>query len=114
MKMHRLLGIVSFVRESGKAALVTKRELLAGVPREGTLGHGKTLYGLPCARCGAYYPADLATCPVCNSTERVFPKLDPSAWRPASVPRPKPEEVPQQQNLGLLTTINRELLANHA
>jgi hypothetical protein len=28
-------------------------------------------YGLPCARCNAYYAADLDTCPYCNCKERV-------------------------------------------
>jgi len=31
-------------------------------------------YGLPCADCRAYYPADLKACPVCNSVERVPPQ----------------------------------------
>jgi hypothetical protein len=28
-------------------------------------------YGLPCAKCRTYYPADADTCPVCKSLERV-------------------------------------------
>ena len=28
-------------------------------------------YGLPCLRCRAYYPADMNTCPICKSPERV-------------------------------------------
>jgi len=30
-------------------------------------------YGLPCARCHAYYPADMQACPICESTQRVAP-----------------------------------------
>ncbi len=30
-------------------------------------------YGLPCARCRAYYPADLTACPICGCRERVSP-----------------------------------------
>ena len=30
-------------------------------------------YGLPCVNCRAYYPADIDTCPICKSTERVSP-----------------------------------------
>jgi len=33
------------------------------------------LYGLPCADCGAYYPANLNACPVCGSVERVSPQM---------------------------------------
>jgi hypothetical protein len=32
-----------------------------------------TLYGLPCADCRLYYPANLKVCPVCSSVERVSP-----------------------------------------
>jgi len=31
----------------------------------------KTGFGLPCAHCRTYYPADLKECPVCKSSERV-------------------------------------------
>ena len=31
-------------------------------------------YGLPCAKCKAYYPADLKACPICRTTQRVSPK----------------------------------------
>lgn len=30
-------------------------------------------YGLPCARCHAYYPADMHACPICKSPDRVSP-----------------------------------------
>jgi hypothetical protein len=30
-------------------------------------------YGLPCANCRLYYPADMDRCPICKSTERVSP-----------------------------------------
>ncbi len=29
------------------------------------------LFGLPCARCGAYYESELTTCPTCGSPERI-------------------------------------------
>ena len=31
------------------------------------------LLGLPCARCKAYYEADLKACPICGCPERVSP-----------------------------------------
>src|ERR1700733_8994701 len=30
-------------------------------------------YGLPCARCHAYYPSDMAACPICKCPDRVSP-----------------------------------------
>jgi hypothetical protein len=94
MKMRRLLNIaMPFMGQSGEVAIVMNRELIAGMAREGSpdyapgktpraaaAGHAKGLYGLPCARCGVYYAADLALCPVCNSTERVIPRLKSPAW----------------------------------
>jgi hypothetical protein len=34
-------------------------------------GHDHVLFGLPCARCRAYYDADLDACPICGCKERV-------------------------------------------
>lgn len=34
-----------------------------------------TGYGLPCANCRLYYPADLDNCPTCSHHERVSPKV---------------------------------------
>jgi len=36
------------------------------------------LYGLPCADCRLYYPANLKACPVCSSLERVSPESVPN------------------------------------
>lgn len=33
----------------------------------------RILYGLPCARCGSYYAAELEACPICHCSERVSP-----------------------------------------
>jgi len=40
-------------------------------------------YGLPCARCKAYYAADLSTCPYCQCAERVAP-TEQEIMRPSS------------------------------
>jgi hypothetical protein len=34
-------------------------------------------YGLPCANCHAYYPADMHVCPICKSPDRVSPNAPP-------------------------------------
>jgi hypothetical protein len=41
-------------------------------PKTATIRSG---YGLPCAKCRTYYAANLATCPVCRSPERVSPVI---------------------------------------
>jgi hypothetical protein len=33
-------------------------------------------YGMPCAKCKTYYAADLRSCPVCNTCERMSPALE--------------------------------------
>jgi hypothetical protein len=115
MKMRRLLNLaVPFMRQSGEAAIATKRELIAAMGETlrtaAQAGHARVLYGLPCARCEVYYAAELAICPVCSSTERVLPKPKSLPW-PASIPRSKAADVPLAENLSGLATINRELLA---
>lgn len=34
----------------------------------------RSAYGLPCAKCGMYYEAALAACPICKSPDRVAPR----------------------------------------
>ena len=48
-------------------------------------------YGLPCAKCHLYYPADLDQCPTCHHKERVLPiapRILPKAAQEASDPVP--------------------------
>lgn len=113
MKMRDLLNIaLPFKRSSGEPEMAMHRELMAWTANPGkTLRavNGKELYGLPCARCGVYYAAELPSCPVCNSTERTPPVLKP-VW-PIHVPRPEPGAPAQEKILAGLALINRELLA---
>lgn len=55
--------------ESKPSVRVSKRSTVEGAPHNST-GSG---FGLPCANCNAYYPADLPECPVCKCTERIRP-----------------------------------------
>lgn len=41
-----------------------------------------SLLGLPCARCHAYYDADLDACPICGCGERVPPQEASAVTRP--------------------------------
>ncbi|HTR23003.1 MAG TPA: hypothetical protein VMI10_03405 [Terriglobales bacterium] len=46
-----------------------------------------TGYGMPCAKCRAYYPSDMDACPICKSRERVKPgKVGAAAAHAASTP----------------------------
>lgn len=37
--------------------------------------HKASGFGMPCANCRLYYPANLDTCPACNSKERISPNV---------------------------------------
>jgi hypothetical protein len=50
---------------------ITDRSIISS--EQSRLGHKSTGFGLPCAKCRTYYPADVKSCPVCKSTERVSP-----------------------------------------
>jgi len=39
-------------------------------------------YGLPCAKCHKYFPADLEVCPICKGRERVSPIVAPKIKKP--------------------------------
>lgn len=55
----------------------------AALPSGSALGVKSISYGLPCAICHLYYPADLEACPTCQSQERVNPVVG-KAVDPAS------------------------------
>lgn len=73
-------------------------------------------YGLPCAKCHLYYPADLSSCPTCHHTERV------SAAVPKIAPKPvqaEAEELPdtamlEQEREEFLRQFKSHLLEAHA
>ena len=44
-------------------------------------------YGLPCAKCRSYYPANAASCPICRSSERVSAKAAAVGSAPSAAPR---------------------------
>src|SRR5579872_7442603 len=57
-------------------------------------------YGLPCAKCRLYYPADLDICPTCHHHERVspvVPKLPPKVAQPAADAVPDTTAVEQER-----------------
>lgn len=48
-------------------------------------------YGMPCAKCRAYYPSDMHACPICKSQERVSPAAVGPI--PASAASPQADEA---------------------
>lgn len=73
-------------------------------------------YGLPCAECRLYYPADLDCCPTCSSTERVSPltpKKTPRVAAPANDGVPD-DAVIEQEREEFLKQFKSQLMEAHA
>jgi hypothetical protein len=49
-------------------------------------------YGLPCAKCKLYYPANLDICPTCRHNERVSPVVPQRPARPAEMKTERPPD----------------------
>ena len=62
-----------------QAATATARMSQTVLPRQNEINAANFAtprrggYGMPCAKCKTYYSADLDSCPVCKTTERVSP-----------------------------------------
>ena len=54
-------------------------------------------YGLPCAKCRAYYPADLSACPICKTTQRVSPNAVVSVNVTAEPPVPENSDLEEER-----------------
>jgi len=73
-------------------------------------------YGLPCAKCHLYYPADLQACPTCKHGERVspvVPKVQPKIAAPIADPIPDTTVVEQERE-EFLRQFKSQLLEAHA
>jgi hypothetical protein len=73
-------------------------------------------YGLPCAKCHLYYPADLDICPTCRHHERVSPVVPTIPPRVAqAAPEPIPDTtVVEQEREEFLRQFKSQLLDVHA
>jgi len=81
----------------------------------GEAAHKSSGYGLPCAKCRLYYPANLDTCPTCNSKERVSPNVVPAVPKSQAAPEPVPDTaVVEQEREAFLKEFKSQLFAAHA
>ncbi len=72
-------------------------------------------YGLPCARCHAYYPADMHACPICKSPERVSPNQPgtPSAAVPPVAVAPSTGASIDEERERRLKELKSQAFASH-
>jgi hypothetical protein len=73
-------------------------------------------YGLPCARCRLYYPADLDICPTCHHHERVSPVVPKVPTTPKqAVPDSVPDSTAvEQEREEFLRQFKSQLMEAHA
>jgi len=72
-------------------------------------------YGMPCANCRLYYPANVDTCPACNSRERVSPNVVPAIPKTQSAAEPLPDTaIVEQEREAFLKEFKSQLFAAHA
>jgi RNA polymerase subunit RPABC4/transcription elongation factor Spt4 len=69
-------------------------------------------YGLPCAKCKAYYPADLNACPICRTTQRVSPKATVIVNVTAEPPVAETPELEEERERFLREFRSQMLAAN--
>jgi hypothetical protein len=81
----------------------------------GEAAHKSSGYGLPCAKCRLYYPANLDICPACNSKERVSPNVVPAIPKSQAAAESVPDnEVIEQEREEFLKQFKSQLFAAHA
>jgi hypothetical protein len=72
-------------------------------------------YGMPCANCRLYYPANLDCCPACNSRERVSPNVAPATLKTQVAAEPQPDtDAVEQEREAFLKEFKSQLFAAHA
>jgi hypothetical protein len=87
--------------------------LQAAAPGEGV--HKSSGYGLPCAKCRLYYPANVDVCPTCNSKERVSPNVTAPRQNTQAAAEPVPDTtVVEQEREAFLKEFKSQLFAAHA
>jgi hypothetical protein len=81
----------------------------------GEAAHKSSGYGLPCAKCHLYYPANLDICPTCNSRERVSPNVVPARPKSQAAAEPVPDNaVVEKEREAFLKEFKSQLFAAHA
>lgn len=83
--------------------------------RPDSAAHKSAGYGLPCAKCRLYYPADMDCCPTCNHRERVSPSVVPAYPKAQSAAEPAPDTaVVEKEREAFLKEFKSQLFAAHA
>jgi hypothetical protein len=86
-----------------------------GAAAPGEAPHKSSGYGLPCAKCHLYYPANLDICPTCQTKERVSPNVVPAIPKSQAAAEPVPDTaVVEKEREAFLKEFKSQLFAAHA
>ena len=92
-----------------------RNDLRNAVRHDAGAPHKSSGFGMPCAKCRLYYPANVDTCPACNSRERVSPKVASVIVREQYVAEPMPDPaVVEQEREAFLKEFKSQLFAAQA
>ena len=92
-----------------------KNGLRNAVRHDAETPHKSSGYGMPCAKCRLYYPANVDTCPACNNRERVSPNVVPAIPKTQADAEPLPDTaVVEQEREAFLKEFKSQLFAAHA
>ncbi len=103
-------------RTDVRADLRTEVRSLRNAVRKGANASPQSSgFGLPCANCRLYYPANLDACPACNSSERVSPNVAPAIPVPQTVAEVEPDAaVLEQEREAFLKEFKSQIFAADA
>ncbi len=92
-----------------------RNDMRNAVRNDAEAAHKSSGYGMPCANCRLYYPANVDTCPACNSRERVSPNVVAAIPKTQASAEPMPDtDVVEQEREAFLKEFKSQLFAAHA
>src|SRR5580704_10851608 len=68
-----------------------RNDMRNAVRNDSEAQHKSSGYGMPCANCRLYYPANADMCPACNSRERISPNVVPAIPKTQAAAEPLPD-----------------------
>jgi hypothetical protein len=98
----------------GQETAVRHADIASGAPSDSP--RKASGYGLPCAKCRLYYPADLDICPTCHHHERVSPVVPRVAPKVAQhIPEKAPDSAAiEREREEFLRQFKSQLMEAHA
>jgi hypothetical protein len=92
-----------------------RNDMRNAVRNEAEAAHKSSGYGMPCANCRLYYPANVDTCPACSGRERVSPNVVPAMPKTQAAAEPLPDTaIVEQEREAFLKEFKSQLFAAHA